>query len=220
MTKAFIFDLDGVLTDTAHYHFLAWKKLADGLKLAFDETDNERLKGVSRAASLDIILERSPLSYSAAEKHDMMERKNDDYKKLIATMSPTDIFPGVKELFATLKKRKIKIGLASASKNAPDILERLGLAADFDYVADAGAVANSKPAPDIFLLAVEGLGVDPLDCIGVEDAIAGVEAIHAAGMPAVGIGDAKILTRAEIVFPDMRTFDVEKALKIGLSVTA
>lgn len=215
MTKAFIFDLDGVLTDTAHYHFLAWKKLADKLGLPFDETDNERLKGVSRAASLDIILERASKEYTLDEKHAMMESKNEDYKDLIAHMTPDDVFPGVREVFAELKSRGIKIALASASKNAPDIVKRLGIAADFDYIADAGAVAHSKPAPDIFLLAAKGAGVTPAESVGIEDAIAGIESIHAAGMPAVGIGDSAILTEAELVFPDMLAFDVAKVLAIA-----
>jgi len=207
-----IFDLDGVITDTAMLHFQAWKTLADELGIAFDETDNERLKGVSRRASLDIILERSDTAYSDAEKEAMMARKNADYVTLIDTLTPAHVFPGVPEAFAELKARGIGIALASASKNAAAIIRQLGIAGQFDYVADAAQVANSKPAPDIFIDAAQGLGATSAECFGVEDAIAGIEAIHAAGMFAVGIGHSETLTDADLVFADMQSFDIERIL--------
>lgn len=207
-----IFDLDGVITDTAMLHFKAWKKLADELGIAFDETDNERLKGVSRRASLDIILERAHEAYSDAEKEEMMARKNADYVALIETLTPEHVFPGVHAAFADLKARGMRIALASASKNAPAIITQLGMTDAFDYVADAARVANSKPAPDIFIDAAQGLGASSAECFGVEDAIAGIEAIHAAGMFAVGIGDSAILTHADLVFADMQSFDIARVL--------
>lgn len=201
--EAVIFDLDGVLTDTALYHFKAWKKLADGLGIPFDEQDNERLKGVSRAESLNIILEKSDQTYTAEEKAALMDKKNEDYRQAIAEMSPADLFPGVRELFALLRQQGYKIGLASASRNAAFVLDKLGISDWFDFIADANRVANSKPAPDIFLQAAEGLQVAPDKALGVEDAAAGVEAIHAAGMVAIGIGNPDQLAAAECVFPDV-----------------
>jgi len=210
--KAFIFDLDGVITDTAHYHFLAWKRLADRLGISFNEQDNERLKGVSRMRSLEIILEQSTKTYSLAELDAMAEHKNDDYKELIADITPRDILPGVAKIFAWLKANGYKIGLASASKNAAFVVERLGMTRDFDYIADAAKIPNSKPAPDVFLDVAKAFNLPPAVCVGVEDAAAGVEAIKAAGMFAVGIGDPAILHEADIVFPDMTAFNSKKVV--------
>ncbi|QQR90917.1 MAG: beta-phosphoglucomutase [Myxococcales bacterium] len=211
--KAFIFDLDGVITDTAVYHFMAWKKLADELGIAFDEKDNERLKGVSRIRSLEIILEKSDKQYSAAEIDTLADIKNEDYKALIRTITPKDILPGVKQAFAWLKSHEIKIGLASASKNAAVVVEALGMTKDFDYIADAAKIKNSKPAPDVFLDVATALKFSPGQCVGIEDAAAGIEAIKTAGMFAVGIGDAKILNQADLIFSAMSHFDPETVLK-------
>ncbi len=200
---AVIFDLDGVLTDTALYHFNAWKKLADRLGIPFDEQDNERLKGVSRAESLDIILEKSERTYSDEEKATFMTQKNDDYKEAIASISPDDLFPGVLPLFSLLKRQGFKTGLASASRNADFVVGKLAITDQLDFIADANRVAHSKPAPDIFLQAAEGLGIAPEKAIGVEDAAAGIVAIHAAGMPAIGIGDPEQLKAAELIYPDV-----------------
>ncbi len=208
--KAFIFDLDGVITDTAHYHFLAWKRLADRLGIPFDEHDNERLKGVSRMRSLELILEKSTKTYSPEQMHEMAERKNDDYKELIAEITSHDILPGVAEVFAWLKAKHYKIGLASASKNAAFVVERLGITRDFDYIADAAKIPNSKPAPDVFLDVAKAFNLPSSMCVGVEDAAAGVQAIKAAGMFAVGIGDPAVLYEADLVFPSMAAFDSKK----------
>lgn len=201
--QAIIFDLDGVLTDTALYHFRAWKALADELAVPFTEQDNEQLKGVDRLNSLRWIANKGGLALSAAEEERLMAQKNAHYLELIQHMSPADLYPGVQPLFAAIKAKGWKIGLASASKNAAFVLDRMGIAADFDYVADANQVKNSKPDPEVFLLAASGLGVVPAHCIGVEDAVAGIEAICAAGMRPVGIGDPAILLSANLVFPSV-----------------
>ena len=201
--RAVIFDLDGVLTDTAIYHFYAWKALADELGIAFTEHDNEQLKGVDRLGSLRWILQQGGLTLSAAEEARLMQQKNAHYLELIDHMTAADLYPGVQPLFTELRQSGIKIGLASASKNAAFVVERLGIAAQFDYIADANQVINSKPDPEVFLLAAKGLGVPPEHCIGVEDALAGIEAINRAGMKAIGIGDAKVLTGAVRVYPKL-----------------
>lgn len=212
--QAVIFDLDGVLTDTAIYHFYAWKALADELGIAFTEHDNEQLKGVDRLGSLRWILQQGGLTLSAAEEARLMQQKNAHYLKLIDHITPDNLYPGVQPLFAELKHSGIKIGLASASKNAAFVVERLGIAAQFDYIADANQVTNSKPDPEVFLLAASGLGVAPQHCIGVEDALAGIEAINRAGMKAIGIGDAQVLSGALKVYPDVAAITLTNLLKL------
>lgn len=212
--QAVIFDLDGVLTDTAHYHFLAWKALADELGIAFNEHDNEQLKGVDRLGSLRWILQKGGLTLSAAEEQRLMQQKNSHYLRLIDNMTPADLFAGTKQLFAELKQNHIKIGLASASKNATFVVQRLGIAAQFDYIADANDVANSKPDPEVFLLAAKGLGVTPEHCIGVEDAVAGIEAINRAGMKAIGIGEPKVLNNAFKVYPTLQKLKLNELIKL------
>lgn len=198
---ACIFDLDGVITDTAHYHFLAWQRLAHSLGLPFDEEDNHRLKGVGRMESLDYILAKADRTFSREEREVLASAKNDDYKQLIQNISPAELLPGVLEALDWLDQAGWKIGLASASRNAPQVLKGLGITDRFHYVADAGAIANGKPAPDIFLDVARAFGLSPQHCIGVEDAVSGVTAIKAAGMFAAGIGDPAILTEADIVMP-------------------
>ncbi len=210
--KAFIFDLDGVITDTAHYHFLAWKKLADSLGIPFNEADNESLKGVSRRQSLEFILQKTNAEYAEPDMLAMMEKKNNDYLELIKGITPADILPGVRELFAEIKRRGLKTALASASKNAAFVVNGLQMTADFDYIADANLIPNSKPAPDVFLDCSTALKLPAAACIGVEDAAAGVEAINAAGMRSVGIGDNDILKDADIIFPDMKSVEIDKIL--------
>lgn len=212
--QAVIFDLDGVLTDTAHYHYLAWKALADELGIAFNEHDNEQLKGVDRLGSLRWILQKGGLTLSPAEEQRLMQQKNSHYLRLIDNMTPADLFAGTKQLFAELKQNHIKIGLASASKNATFVVQRLGIAAQFDYIADANDVANSKPDPEVFLLAAKGLGVTPEHCIGVEDAVAGIEAINRAGMKAIGIGDIKVLNTALKVYPTLQKLKLNELIKL------
>lgn len=209
---AFIFDLDGVITDTADFHFRAWKTLANRLDIAFDQRDNERLKGVDRMASLEMILNMAGRDYSLKEKERLCVRKNADYQTLISEMSPKDVFPGVLEILARLRKKNIRLGLASASKNAGYVLDRLGLTNKFDYVADSNLIRNNKPDPEIFLAVACALNIPPAECVGIEDAVAGITAIKSAGMFAVGIGDANILTQADIIFPDIAHLNLDKIL--------
>jgi len=201
--EAVIFDLDGVITDSAEFHYQAWKNLADRLGIYFDRKINERLKGVPRMDSLDIILERdsTPERYSQEEKDALAKEKNDEYVVLINTITPSDILPGIMELLLDLKKRKIKTAIASASKNAQTIIDRLEIGYLLDYIADAGAIKNQKPAPDVFLVSAENLSVLPENCVGVEDAGAGIIAIKAAGMTAIGIGEAENLKGADLLLP-------------------
>ncbi len=212
-TKAIIFDLDGVIVDTARFHFLAWKKLSDGLGLYFDEKINERLKGVSRMRSFEIILEVNGAQdrFTEEEKTALITKKNDLYISLVKTLTPSDMLPGIAEFIARAREEGILTAVASVSKNAPLVLERLNAADKFDYVADATRVTRSKPAPDIFLDCSSALGVDPENCIGIEDAQAGIEAIKAAGMYAVGINvdvtsiepDLHLRSTAELDFDAM-----------------
>ena len=199
--KACIFDLDGVITDTAHYHFLAWRRLAHAVDVGFDAADNERLKGVGRMQSLDYILAKTGRNYSDVEKAALADQKNADYKQLIEAIKPTDLLPGITDAFDWLQDNGWKIGLASASRNAGPVIESLGVTSVFDYVADAAKIPNGKPAPDIFLAVAAAFDLPPAACLGVEDAVSGVTAIKAAGMKAVGIGDPAILSHADIILP-------------------
>jgi beta-phosphoglucomutase len=204
--KAVIFDLDGVLTDTAHYHFLAWKALADSLDIPFDETFNEQLKGIDRMGSLEMILARSSRSHTQVEKILLAERKNLHYQKLIESMSPDDLLPGALATLNAIREADLTTGLASASKNAATVLERLGITDWFDYIVDTRTIKNGKPDPEIFLNAAENLAVSPAQCLGVEDSTAGIHAIKAAGMYALGIGDAAVLTEADRVIQGLEHF--------------
>ncbi|MFL6673670.1 MAG: beta-phosphoglucomutase [Massilia sp.] len=207
--KAVIFDLDGVITDTAHYHYLAWKQLAESEGVRFDRAFNENLKGVDRMGSLDLILAGSAKTYSAEQKLALADSKNRHYQQLIATMTAADLLPGAVEALAAVRAAGLKIGLASVSKNAFTVLERLGIRERFDYVVDAARIANSKPHPEIFLNAAQQLDVAPADCLGVEDAVAGVASIKSAGMVALGIGKPEVLTQADRVIPGLDQFRLE-----------
>ncbi len=197
VTKGVIFDLDGVLTDTAEDHYQAWQALADTHGFAFDRRVNDRLKGVDRATSLRIILDHAGATVDPAQFEAMLAEKNDIYRDRLAGYSPANLFDGVTGLFAGLRAAGLKIGLASASRNARDVVRLLGIADAFDFIADAAAVPNAKPAPDIFLACAAGMGLSPDQCIGVEDAQAGITAIHAAGMVAIGIGSEEALPDAD-----------------------
>lgn len=189
--KAFIFDLDGVIVFTDKFHYQAWKKMADEMGIYFDETINNRLRGVSRAESLEIILERyegEPLS--AEKKAELMEQKNNTYRELLATMTPADVSDEVRETLKTLRERGCKLAIGSSSKNAKFILEKVELLNAFDAISDGNNITHSKPDPEVFLKAGEFLGEDPANCVVVEDAYAGIDAAKAAGMTAVGLGDA------------------------------
>ncbi|MBW7651125.1 beta-phosphoglucomutase [Anoxybacillus sp. ST4] len=199
--KAIIFDLDGVITDTAEHHFIAWKQLAEELGIAIDRTFNEQLKGVSRMESLERILALGGQAdrYTTEEKEALAYKKNEHYKQLIARMTPDDILPGILDLLRELKRNHIKIGLASASKNAFTVIERLQIGEYFDTIVDAANVKHSKPHPEIFLTAAEQLSVHPSMCVGVEDAQAGVAAMKAAHMFAIGVGDREALKEADYI---------------------
>ena len=207
--KAVIFDLDGVITDTAHYHYLAWKRLADSVDAPFDAAFNEQLKGVDRMGSLELILARAPRPYTLDEKRRLADAKNGHYQELIATMTPNDLLPGALRALEDVRAAGLKIGLASVSRNAFTVLDRLGIRDRFDDVVDAATIVNGKPHPEIFLTAAAHLGVEPRDCLGVEDAAAGVASIKDAGMVAVGVGNPEVLYRADRVIPSMEAFRLE-----------
>ena len=202
--NAMIFDLDGVITDTGYLHFLAWKELAQSIDISIDEQFNECLKGVSRMGSLALILQHAHREndYTPAEKEALAARKNQRYVELLQSLTPENVLPGVLPFLDECHAHGLKTALASASRNASFIIEKLSLSDRFDYIADAAAVAHSKPAPDIFLAAAKGLGIAPEHCIGIEDAAAGIQAIHAAGMKAVGIGGEDTLFDADVLLPD------------------
>lgn len=202
--KAVIFDLDGVLTDTAEYHYLAWKQLADELDIPFNKDDNERLKGVSRMDSLDIILSLGGQkdSTDTSTKEHLAAKKNEHYVSLIQNITPEDMLPGMKELLERLKQAGTPLGLASVSKNAFTVIDRLGIADMLDVLVDARTITNSKPDPEVFLTAAEMLGLEPKDCIGVEDAVEGVKAIKAAGMYAIAVGKPELFGQADEVYED------------------
>jgi beta-phosphoglucomutase len=190
MIKGVIFDLDGVIVHTDKYHYLAWKALADELGIYFDEVINNRLRGVSRMDSLDIVLERASKIYSDEEKKILAEKKNSLYVELLSNMSEKDVSEDVMNTLLTLKNRGYKIAIGSSSKNAKRILERVGLINMFDIVADGNDIQRSKPAPDVFLVAAKKLSLSSDEAVIVEDAIAGVEAGRAAGMLTFALGDA------------------------------
>ena len=206
--KGVIFDLDGVIADTAVVHHAAWKRLAAEIGIAFDDSVGERLKGVDRRGSLDILLERAPHAYSEDEKEALASRKNDYYRQQIETFGPHNLLPGARNAVESVRRAGLKTALASASRNASLLLERLGIADLFDYVVDANRISRAKPDPEIFLAAARGLGMEPSECIGVEDAAAGIASIHAAGMKAVGIGHAQALAEADLLLPNVAAFDI------------
>ena len=188
--KGVIFDLDGVICSTDHYHYLAWKALADRLGAYFDETINNRLRGVSRMASLEIVLERYDGQLSEEEKLAAAEEKNNTYRELLKQMSPADLAPEVKATLDWLRAQGLLLGIGSSSKNTKFILERIGLGGYFDAISAGTNITRSKPDPEVFLKGAEFLGLEPKDCLVVEDAKAGIEAALAAGMDAAAIGDA------------------------------
>jgi beta-phosphoglucomutase len=196
--KAVIFDLDGVIVSTDEHHFQAWKQLADAEGIPFDRNANDRLRGVSRMESLEIILAKSSRSYSATEKQKLAERKNDIYRKLLRGLSPSDVLPGVTATLQMLRERGLKIAIGSSSKNAVPILRAIGLAEVFDAIADGTQITRSKPDPEVFRLAAQRLGVSSEQCLVVEDAEAGVEAALAAGMSVLAVGSASGHPRATL----------------------
>lgn len=202
---AIVFDLDGVLTDTAEAHYRAWKRLADSIHVPFDHAANEGLKGIDRMGSLDRII-GDGTGFDTAERAKLADIKNGWYLEEIEHFTPADLFPGARETLEAARDSGLKIALASASRNAPLLLDRLGIASLFDTVADPAAVAAGKPAPDIFLAAAKGVNVTPALCLGVEDAAAGIVAIKAAGMPSLGVGTPAALPGADRVIAAIGEF--------------
>jgi beta-phosphoglucomutase len=200
--KGFIFDLDGVIVDTAHFHFKAWKKTADELGFILTEELNEKLKGVSRIASLQKILEWANVLISQEQFDKMIYEKNEDYLEYVRKMTKNDILPGVKDFVENLKFRGYPIGLGSASKNAKHILERVDLFNMFDAIVDGNSVTKAKPDPEVFLNAAKLLNIQPQDCIVFEDSEAGIQAANIAKMTSIGIGNPTILFEADYCFND------------------
>lgn len=188
--KGVVFDLDGVITDTAHYHYLAWKKTAESIGIEFDEAFNENLKGVSRIDSLLLILKKDGRENDFTEEQieTLAAEKNEFYVSLLQEITPTDVLPGIKELIVDLKKQNLKCAIASVSKNARTVLNALEMEQAFDYIVDAAKITKSKPDPEIFVEACRGLGLETGEVVGIEDAQAGIEAINAAGIISVGVG--------------------------------
>ncbi len=199
--KACLFDLDGVLVDTAIYHFQAWKMLGENFNYQLTEEQNEQLKGVSRVESLNRILDWANYSATSEQKEAWLIEKNENYLQLISTMNPAEILPGVLDFLGQIKELGYKIALGSASKNSEVILTKTGLLPWFDLIIDGNKVTKSKPDPEVFLKGAEGLGFQPEECIVFEDAQAGVEAAKKGGMKAIGIGEADVLSEADKVIP-------------------
>ncbi len=206
--KACLFDLDGVIVDTAKYHYIAWKELANEMGFDFTPEDNERLKGVSRMTSLDILLSIGGVEKSEEEKLALATKKNENYLTYILKMGPEEILPGTTDFLQQLKKSGIKIALGSASKNAMTILERLKLTSYFDAIIDGTKVSNAKPDPEVFLKGAEALAISPDECVVFEDAEAGVEAAIAGGMKCIGIGSPDVLGKANFVVDGLHKMNI------------
>ena len=217
--QAVIFDLDGVITDTARYHYLAWKSIADEEGIDFDETINERLKGVSRMESLNIILEKATRPYSSSEREALATTKNNRYVEMLDTLTPDDILPGIPELLTDLSEAGIKTSICSASRNTDKILEKLGIRDRFDQVVTGNDTTESKPDPEGMHLAAERLGIAPENCVVVEDAFAGIEAARAAGMRSVGIGDKVQLHNADYVLDCTARLTLAQLMVVAPGVT-
>lgn len=210
--RGLIFDLDGVITDTAELHYQAWQRMADESGLPFDRQANEALRGISRRESLGRVL--GARTVSEAEAADLMDRKNGYYRELLQTLTPNDVLPGAIELVEAARERGLRVALASASRNAREVLDRLAIADRFDAVRDGHTVEAAKPAPDLFLSAAAALGLPPGDCVVFEDAADGVAAAHAAGMAAVGIGPAERVGDAEMVLDDLSEANLDAIVQL------
>ena len=203
----FIFDLDGVIVDTAKYHYLAWRKLANELGFEFTQEQNELFKGVSRKRCLEILLEIGKIKASQEQFNRWLVEKNEDYLSLIEKMDASEILPDVQRVLKFLKKHNMPIALGSASKNARPILEKVNLMDYFDAIVDGSQVTKAKPDPEVFLLAAAQMGVNPKECVVFEDAVAGIVAANNAGMLSIGIGEEKVLSEAKFVFADFTEMD-------------
>ena len=211
--EAFILDLDGVLTDTAEYHYRAWKRLADEEGIAFTREDNEQLRGVSRRRSLEILLGDHVAKYSEDEIQEMMARKNSYYQELLTQITEDDFLPGARELIDELKSRGFKVAIGSASKNTKIVLRSLKIIEEFDAIADGYSSVRGKPAPDVFVWAAGRMGVYPQHCVVVEDAESGVQAALTGGMVAVGIGPEKRVGAAHFRYDSTADIDLDEILE-------
>lgn len=207
----FIFDLDGVLTDTAEYHYRGWKRLAGEEGLPFTREDNEQLRGIPRRESLLLILKDR--IYPEEKILEMMERKNNYYLEFIHEVSPNDLLPGARELLQEIRQAGLKAALGSASKNASDVIKRLGITDLLDAISDGNSVQRQKPAPDLFLHAAKQLGLQPHECVVVEDASAGIDAGRAARMLTVGLGPSERVGHADLILPNLKGVTLEDILK-------
>lgn len=214
MIEAVIFDLDGVIVDTAHYHYIAWKRLASEFGITLTPAHNELLKGVSRMRSLEIVLSLGNIQLSDSEKEALADKKNKWFIEYIESVRPEEIFPGVKEMLVDCRKKNLKVALASSSKNAPRVIELLGVANLFDTMVDGTMITHTKPDPEIFLLAAKRLGVSPDKCVVFEDAEAGVEAALAAGMKCVGVGSLDQLGKANVIVKQTADFNLSNLDKL------
>ena len=208
--KACIFDLDGVIVDTAVYHYKAWKRLANQMGFDFTEEQNEKLKGVSRTRSLELILQWGGVTKTDAEKEELATQKNIWYVDMISHMKPDEILPGAKGFVQTCRDAGIKTALGSASKNSMMILEKIGMVNLFDAIIDGNKVSKAKPDPEVFLKGAEEVGIAPANCVVFEDAIAGIEAAIAGGMKSVGIGSPEVLGEANLVVSGLNEMSLEK----------
>ena len=212
--KAFIFDLDGVIVDTAKYHYLAWKNLANELGFDFTEAQNEQLKGVSRIRSLEILLNIGKVELSQEKKDELLLEKNTEYLEYVSQMTSDEILPGIKELLTFLENEKISFALGSASKNAPLILQKVGLFSKFDAIVDGNDVSKAKPDPEVFLIAAKKLNKSPEQCIVIEDALAGVQAANNANMLSIAIGDKDLLHEADYNLSDTGKLTIDFIKKL------
>ena len=212
MIKGFLFDLDGVIVETAIFHYQAWRKMANDLGFDISEEFNEGLKGISRMDSLNLILEHGNIVLSESEKIDWATKKNEHYLTLVSKMTADDILPGVKEFFKQIKQTDIKIALGSVSKNAKMILEGVGLINEFDAIIDGTKISKGKPDPEVFLKGAAELGLSSDECLVFEDAVAGVAAGKNAGMKVVGIGNIEVLTKADIVLSGFEKIELKELL--------
>lgn len=207
--KGCIFDLDGVIVDTAKYHYLAWKEIADELGFEFTKKDNEKLKGVSRMDSLDILLQIGNLNFDEKTKIDLAEKKNKIYVSYISKIDKSEILEGVEDFIKELKRNNIKIALGSVSKNAVPIIKNIGMLNYFDSVIDGNKITKAKPDPEVFLLGAKELNLKPENCVVFEDAVKGIQAAKNAGMYAVGVGDPLILKQADKVIPGFKGINID-----------
>lgn len=216
MIKAVIFDLDGVITDTAEYHFLSWKKLSEDYNIPFNHMTKDDFRGFSRMKSLEILLTKQNLKhkFSNSKKEELTTIKNQYYLEMIEGIGPKDFLPGAKELIQNFKKKKIKQAVASSSKNAKPVLKRLKIIHEFCAVIDGYDIKQAKPRPEIFLLAAKQLGINPKNCLVIEDAVSGIEAGKRAGMKTLGLGSKKLLKDADLVLNSLENVNLEQLLNL------